>query len=179
MLNQRCSDLFRQFINTVNLGEIPVTEDKEFALFHLRDLIQQIAIRIGRPRHGITHCEEWALSYDDLCIEAFSTALAIWQLVEPEKSFYDFVCEIEDVNLPQEGKAGDYNSGGIEFIHYWPAGPSDVWIMVHGKSLRLTSLLLSGREPNFESIANNCLDCASYIIWLWVITTIWKEEYLS
>jgi len=179
MLDQRCNELFKKFVDSVDFRSNAVITDGDFALFHLHDMTQQLAVKIGRARLGITHCEEWGLSFSDLCEEVFLAALALWSSTEPEKTLDALLKEMLEVNLPEEGKGGDYNSGGIEFMHYWPAGPSDTWIMVHGKVLRLTSLLRSGREPNYESISNNCLDLCAYVTWLWVVSTVWKETWLS
>src|SRR5262245_44766016 len=72
-----------------------------------------------------------------------------------------------------ETKSKDYNSDGVRFTDYFPEGCRDLFLAVHGKALRLRSLV--GRngpvqEPNHESISDNALDLAAYAVWMSVLS---------
>jgi hypothetical protein len=58
-------------------------------------------------------------------------------------------------------KDEDYNTG-ISRDDYFPLGLQSYAQMVHVKALRLVTLALTPRKPNFESARDTCLDLINY-----------------
>ena len=71
---------------------------------------------------------------------------------------------LDKIQALEESKGEDYEAGGVEFTDYYPEGLSDLWLILHGKTLRLKSLVRGGKEPNHESVADNALDLAVYAL---------------
>jgi len=88
----------------------------------------------------------------------------------------EILTKIRDLNL--KTKSEDYNSNGVNFVDYWPELTRDIFLAVHGKTLRLKSLV--GRDgpvliPNHESIEDTSLDLAAYSIWLGVLNRLEEQ----
>jgi len=65
-----------------------------------------------------------------------------------------------------ERKGRDYNGGGIKRDDYYIYGRRSLMTIVHGKYLRLRSLIEQETAPNFESIDDTLRDLANYCaIW--------------
>jgi len=65
-----------------------------------------------------------------------------------------------------ERKGRDYNGGGIVRDDYYIYGRKSLMTIVHGKYLRLRSLIDQEGAPNFESIDDTLRDLANYCaIW--------------
>jgi len=70
---------------------------------------------------------------------------------------------LNEIKELREKKAQDYNSG-IMLEEYFPFGQVSYTQMIHVKSLRLRSLTVSGKEPNYEGIRDTLMDIVNYAI---------------
>jgi len=78
------------------------------------------------------------------------------------KRFLDLV--EKNVKL-MESKHGDYNEGGVTLESYFPFGNKSYAQMLHVKTMRMVSLLQSGREPNYESVEDTVRDLINYSVY--------------
>lgn len=70
---------------------------------------------------------------------------------------------LNEIQELREKKAQDYNSG-IKLEEYFPFGQISYTQMIHVKSLRLRSLTVSNKEPNYEGIRDTLIDIINYAI---------------
>jgi len=64
----------------------------------------------------------------------------------------------------QRKKSKDYQSAAssVRQADYYPSGCRTIWDIMHGKMLRLKSLMEADAEPNFEGIEDSAKDLINY-----------------
>lgn len=99
--------------------------------------------------------------------------LGLWHTItsKPVKQLMTTV-----VDTVIHSKAHDYEGENVKFLDYFPHGSGDVFVILHGKLLRLKSLLLENKQPQNESVSDNCKDLIAYTIFFMVVWELIDDQ---
>jgi len=81
-------------------------------------------------------------------------------------------------------KDEDYNSGGVKVTDYFDYDgrgkmPEKVFHDVWRKTLRLKSLIFSGKKPKNEALEDNCLDLMNYAAFLYAALRLQRASSVT
>lgn len=98
-----------------------------------------------------------------------------------EQSFREYVKEAfkNAAEILWTAKNNDYNSGGVKITDYFDYEgkekmPEKIFHEVWKKTLRLRSLIFSGKKPKNEALEDNCLDLMNYAAFLYAALRLRK-----